>query len=535
MIGQKGTTRGDLACSGCADSDRWFILLRNFAGLAAGSLLLIWNVASAQTTENVSSAADKLREGHVLRSFEGCKQRGQTDEACKQELEALLQRDQKALARIASLSTVTSKTELVVAAARCYDPSFDYADMIACREAIADDLEARQDSPQTAAVAEPAPPADNREPVAEESVEAATAPPAPVTQERATAIPKRRPPRFGDIDWADFLGREYGTVANRLSAQAECAAAPLVVPLPDITANTTVGENFWRPVSGKQKESEPEFDESSGLQNLVCDFRSLARANMLFHKDDGTVFRIDIYFQRYRCDDLTDRTCLEESIQERANDIDLYLAAGSPAAYSAFGQTETSDLAYLERYADLLEDSDDKRRLSWSNCATVPTPMLQALEDEGLLHRCIVDADTRDGIWRSISFLEISTPNSGQQDSVSILASKMTFALEPSERTALDRHSIYFQTVVGSRLASASTRIAKDEETLVEGSALEGDTAAVEEAPTEDLTDSKEVVLIKEVSATDTIAAKVPVEMPPPGDQRVRMKAILERLIGLSP
>ncbi len=492
-------------------------MLRRLTGIATASLLLIWSGASAQTTDNVSRTADKLREGHVLRSFQACKQRGQSDGACKQELETLLQRDQKALGRIASLSTTANKTELVIAAARCYDPDFDYAQMIDCREAIADDLEAQQQLPRTAALPEPAT-SDGQgvstavEETRQEEAET-TVVTHPVSENGPITIPKRRPPRFTDIEWASFLGEKFREIEQTLTAQADCSIETLLVPLPEITNKTTVGENFWRPVSGKPSENNPEFDDGSGLQTLTCDFESLARANMLFHQGDGEIFRVDIFFQRYRCDDLGNRTCFEETVQERGIDRDLYLSAGSPVTRSAFGTTEIENQEYLERFADLLTNQDQMRRLNWSNCATVPAPLLSALEGTGTPHHCVVQASAQDDIWRSISFLEIAPPEAGSGRPPSMLASKMTFAREVTERTALDRHMIYFQTIVGNRLASASSDVAKEHET------------------------PNETLLIKEVRATDTIVAKPTVETPSAssGDQRDRMKVILERLIGLSP
>ncbi|MEO1020267.1 MAG: hypothetical protein AAFY56_21650, partial [Pseudomonadota bacterium] len=344
--------------------------------------------------------------------------------------------------------------------------------------------------------------------------EGSTATPALVTETGLTAIPKRRPQRFGDIDWTVILGKNHRAAETVLSAQADCAVESLAVPLANITTRTTVGESFWLPVSGKLDDNATEYDTGSGLQVLACEFASVARANLLFHQNDDAVFRIDILFERNRCYDLSDRTCLRETIAERANDIDLYLSAGSPGTYSTFGSVEVEDQAYAARYRDFLDDADDNRRLSWSNCARVPTPIVAAMEDAGLSHRCIVEAQSQEDTWSSISFLEITGWETGDFGNPSMLASKMTFAREPSERAALDRHMAYFQTIVGNSIANADSQ------------------------PSQDEAAQNDVVFIKEVSALDGVIAKPPIATAPTVSseiQRERMKVILERLIGLSP
>lgn len=476
--------------------------------LAMAMVALFPQQGFGQGTVDAAAAADKLREGHVLRTFQTCKQKGESDDACKRELENLLKRDNAALARIAEQSDTSDKTELIIAAARCYDPSFDYEQLIECREAIADDLENRQQLADGGALLSPAESTspDVPAPTPERIVVAEPEEP------RATlvaTIPPRKPRRFVDLDWVTFINQQKDVAAKELSDLAICDSEPLRVTLPIITNETTVRDSFWRPVNGDLPTSDPEIDSSSGLNILKCSFRSLARANLMFHEDDETIFRIDIYFRLHQCDDLNDTTCLRKATTEKMSDIDLYLSAGNPTTLSAFGSSAAASENYLTRYADLLDDIDSKRRLSWSNCGRLRPSQKSTYEAAGLSPGCVVNAVSQDGEWRSVSFLHLATANQDESQSAVHLASKMTFANERAEREKLDRHRVYFETLVAGRLVSMAKEIAPPEKSEV----------------------------IQEVSVAQQEHTKPEVDLSSAGtiDRRTRMKAVLKSLIGLSP
>lgn len=86
-------------------------------------------------------AAIRLRQAHVIRSYEKCRSSGTPDAACRDELESLHPREISALARIEDNIGSVSKGEISKATANCHDPSHDYRDLIECWEQLADQLE----------------------------------------------------------------------------------------------------------------------------------------------------------------------------------------------------------------------------------------------------------------------------------------------------------------------------------------------------------------------------------------------------------
>lgn len=120
-------------------------------------LFLCIDPAAAQTTSETLAAAVRLKQAHVIRSYEQCMDLGRSDSQCREELERLHPREIAALSRLAELSTSVPEIELSEAFSSCYSPDRNYEQLIGCWEEAAEKLteKAEQaDNSETALVEE---------------------------------------------------------------------------------------------------------------------------------------------------------------------------------------------------------------------------------------------------------------------------------------------------------------------------------------------------------------------------------------------
>ncbi|MGV8988181.1 MAG: hypothetical protein ACOH2H_18070 [Cypionkella sp.] len=119
--------------------------------LIALSLVLLFlgiHPAGAQSGDDTFAAAARLKQAHVIRSYEQCMKTGKSDSQCRNELEQLHPREIAALSRLAHLSGTVSEKRLTEAFTSCYSPNRNYEQLIGCWEGAADKLEAEQ-TPET--------------------------------------------------------------------------------------------------------------------------------------------------------------------------------------------------------------------------------------------------------------------------------------------------------------------------------------------------------------------------------------------------
>ncbi|MEL7453073.1 MAG: hypothetical protein AAGJ50_06860 [Pseudomonadota bacterium] len=100
---------------------------------------------AANELDELLGAAVRLKQAHVMRSYEECRSVGSSDAVCREELTALHPREISALNRLARHIESVSETELSAAFTRCYDPAHNYLDLIECWERLADRLEQGQE------------------------------------------------------------------------------------------------------------------------------------------------------------------------------------------------------------------------------------------------------------------------------------------------------------------------------------------------------------------------------------------------------
>jgi hypothetical protein len=110
-----------------------------------GATVVCWigSTAVAQTADETFQAAIRLKQAHVVRSYERCIATGKTDRECRAAIERLHPREIAALARFASLAGAIPDKEISASLASCYDPSHDYLQLIQCWEETASLLDAR--------------------------------------------------------------------------------------------------------------------------------------------------------------------------------------------------------------------------------------------------------------------------------------------------------------------------------------------------------------------------------------------------------
>jgi len=106
------------------------------------SLLIEAHPSKASSAQELATAAIRLKQAHVLRSYEKCMKKVGSDTTCRAEIEALHPREIQALSKLSNLSTAIDEYELSAALANCYNPKNDYSDLIECWETTAETLAA---------------------------------------------------------------------------------------------------------------------------------------------------------------------------------------------------------------------------------------------------------------------------------------------------------------------------------------------------------------------------------------------------------
>ena len=100
-------------------------------------------LSAAQSTSETLSAAVRLKQAHVMRSYEQCMDLGRSDSQCREELERLHPRETAALSRLAELGTSVPEEEISEAFSSCYSPNRNYEQLISCWEEEAEKLAER--------------------------------------------------------------------------------------------------------------------------------------------------------------------------------------------------------------------------------------------------------------------------------------------------------------------------------------------------------------------------------------------------------
>jgi hypothetical protein len=116
-----------------------------FLALYTGAVAFAPSLVLADDLGEALAASVRLKQAHVVRSYEKCRSGGTSDASCRAELEALHPREVSALARIANSMAGIDATKPSEAMAGCYDPSHDYRDLIECWEQLAIQLEDGQE------------------------------------------------------------------------------------------------------------------------------------------------------------------------------------------------------------------------------------------------------------------------------------------------------------------------------------------------------------------------------------------------------
>lgn len=112
--------------------------------LAAFATIGFYTVSNAQSYDDAMGAAVRLKQAHVVRSYERCVAMGKSDLECRSKIEDLHTRELSVISRFFILSNSVQQDELNHTMASCYDPSRDYKELIECWEENATGLESQE-------------------------------------------------------------------------------------------------------------------------------------------------------------------------------------------------------------------------------------------------------------------------------------------------------------------------------------------------------------------------------------------------------
>lgn len=98
------------------------------------------------SAQELSDAALRLKQAHVIRFYESCMEETSSDIGCRQALEELHPREVSVLEELFGLSASIEEHALSSSMASCYDPTHDYLDLIECWENVAESLKASGDT-----------------------------------------------------------------------------------------------------------------------------------------------------------------------------------------------------------------------------------------------------------------------------------------------------------------------------------------------------------------------------------------------------
>ena len=107
-------------------------------------LVSLTDPLSAQIVSEGQAAALRLKQAHVIRSYDQCLAQGKSDAKCRSELEALHPRELAVLSKLAELSMVVPESIFVERNTSCYSPNRNYQQLIECWEAVVKEFESKR-------------------------------------------------------------------------------------------------------------------------------------------------------------------------------------------------------------------------------------------------------------------------------------------------------------------------------------------------------------------------------------------------------
>jgi hypothetical protein len=259
-------------------------------------------------------------------------------------------------------------------------------------------------------------------------------------------------------DFSTLLRGDPSQVALLMPKSSTCNLEPIKVTLPIINADTTVSGDFWNPVSGHIFEGGPGSELLSNYSTLTCEIESAIDSKMLFANDMRQIFAIEIIFRREGCM-LPSMGCNKESLREGSVDKELWQKSGESAVQvPGFGtalESQSVDQEYFARYGSYFDQEVTRSLLGRSECITEYGLLPISLGATDLGYVCRIDAMIEDGVWKSVSFFDLSEKGIIFSSSFGRIAATQWFVdIDLYERERL-RNVNYFESLVTSERNAA--------------------------------------------------------------------------------